>query len=101
MSEEKRAYSWQQFVDSGFDGREYKFLDEAGTFTATLACKRWNRHRNLIAYLDFDDGRKILTSAWQREQYHGLPELPIGSRVRVIFKESAGGTVYLRGVEKI
>ena len=25
MEKEKRALSWQEFVDSGFDGRDYEF----------------------------------------------------------------------------
>jgi hypothetical protein len=101
MSEEKRAYSWRQFVESGFDGRDYKFPTFEGTYTATIACKRWDKHNNVIAYLDFDDGRKTLTSAWQSEQYHGLPDMPFGSRVRVTFGKSANGKFYLRGVEEI
>ena len=49
MSEEKRAYSWRQFVESGFDGRDYKFPTFEGTYTATIACKRWDKHNNVIA----------------------------------------------------
>ena len=36
---------------------------------ATIACKRWDKNRNLLAYLDFDDGRKIMTSAWSEKNY--------------------------------
>ena len=63
MENEKRALSWREFVESGFDGREYQFPDFEGTFAATIACKRWDKNRNLLAYLDFDDGRKIMTFA--------------------------------------
>lgn len=63
MEKEKRALSWREFVESGFDGREYQFPDFKGTFAATIACKRWDRNKNLLVYLDFDDGRKIMTSA--------------------------------------
>ena len=42
MDGEKRALSWQEFVDSGFDGRDYQFPDFEGTYEATIACKRWN-----------------------------------------------------------
>ena len=55
MEKEKRALSWQEFVDSGFDGRDYEFPDFEGTYEATIACKRWDKNRNLLAYLDFDD----------------------------------------------
>ena len=32
MENEKRALSWREFVESGFDGREYQFPDFEGTF---------------------------------------------------------------------
>ena len=31
MENEKRALSWREFVESGFDGREYQFPDFEGT----------------------------------------------------------------------
>ena len=101
MSEDKRAMTWQEFVDSDFDGRAYEFPDFEGTCFATIACKRWDKRQNLLAYLNLDDGRKILTSAWQRDDYHGLGEMPIGTRVKVTFVKSANGNAYLREVEKI
>ena len=64
MENEKRALSWREFVESGFDGREYQFPDFEGTFAATIACKRWNKSKNLLVYLDLDDGRKIITATW-------------------------------------
>ncbi len=45
MENEKRALSWREFVESGFDGREYQFPDFEGTFAATIACKRWDRNK--------------------------------------------------------
>ncbi len=54
MENEKRALSWREFVESGFDGREYQFPDFEGTFAATIACKRWDRNKNLLAYLVTD-----------------------------------------------
>lgn len=29
MEEEKRALSWQQFVESGFDGRDYQLREKS------------------------------------------------------------------------
>ena len=52
MDDEKKALTWQEFVDSGFDGRDYQFPDFEGTYEATIACKRWNKSRNLLVYLD-------------------------------------------------
>ena len=101
MDGEKRALSWQEFVDSGFDGRDYQFPDFEGTYEATIACKLWNKNRNLLAYLDFDDGRKIMTSAWSEKNYLGLADIPLNTHVSVSFQFSAKGISYLRSVEVI
>ena len=101
MEKEKRALSWQEFVDSGFDGRDYEFPDFEGTYEATIACKRWDKNKNLLAYLDFDDGKKIMTSAWNEKNYLGLADIPLNTRVSVSFQFSARGISYLRSVEVI
>ena len=101
MEDEKRAYSWQQFVDSGFDGSGYKFPNFEGEFPATILCKRWNKSRNLLTYLELDDGRKIITAAWNRDNFHGLADMPVGSKVLVKFKTVQTGQTYLVGAEKM
>ena len=101
MENEKRALSWREFVESGFDGREYQFPDFEGTFAATIACKRWDRNKNLLAYLDFDDGRKIMTSPTSEKNYLGLADIPLNTCVSVSFQFSAKGISYLRSVEVI
>lgn len=75
--------------------------DFEGTYDATIACKRWDKNRNLLAYLDFDDGRKIMTSAWSEKNYLGLADIPLNTRVSVSFQFSAKGISYLRSVEVI
>lgn len=97
----KGAMTWSEFVESDFDGRDYEFPDFAGSYEATIACKRWNKSRNLLVYLDLDDGRKIITAAWNTDDFFGLTELPIGARVRVTFVESKSGRFFLRGSEEI
>ena len=96
---EKRALSWQEFLDSGFDGRDYNFPDFEGTFEAEMVCKRWDKNSKLLVYLDFDDGRKIITSAWQDSNYKSLADVPFNTRVRVTFQYSKKGISYLRSAE--
>ena len=91
---EKRALSWQEFLDSGFDGRDYSFPDFEGTFEAEMVCKRWDKNSKLLVYLDFDDGRKIITSTWQDSNYKGLADIPFNTRVRVTFQYSKKGISY-------
>ena len=96
MSEDKRAMTWQEFVESDFDGRAYEFPDFEGTCFATIACKRWNKSRNLLVYLDLDDGRKLLTAAWNTTDFYGLADMPVGTRVKVTFRIAASGKAFLR-----
>lgn len=42
------ALSWREFVESGFDGREYQFPDFDGTFAATIACKRMDKEQKPV-----------------------------------------------------
>ena len=97
MENEKRALTWHEFVDSGFDGRDYKFPDFEGTFEAVIACKRWNKSQNLLVYLDLVDGRKIITAAWNKTNFYGLADMPVGTRVLVKFKTATSGVTYLNG----
>lgn len=101
MENEKRALSWREFVESGFDGREYQFPDFEGTFAATIACKSWNKSRNLLVYLDLDDGRKIITATWNKDNFFGLADMPVGTRVSVRFKTAVStGKTYLNYAEQ-
>lgn len=101
MEKEKRALSWREFVESGFDGREYQFPDFEGTFAATIACKRWNKSKNLLVYLDLDDGRKIITATWNKDNFFGLADMPAGTRVSVRFKTAVStGKTYLNYAEQ-
>lgn len=95
MNDEKRALSWNEFVASGFDGRGYEFPDFEGEYDATIACKRWNKSRNLLIYLDFDDGRKIITAAWNTTNFYGLADMPVGTKVHVTFKFARTGKSFL------
>ena len=93
--------SSQQFVESGFDGRDYVFPDFEGSYDATIACKRWNKSKNLLIYLDFDDGRKIITAAWNTTNFYGLADMPVGTRVTVNFKKAKTGKSFLCGAQEL
>ena len=94
----KNAYSKQQFARSEFDATGYRFLDKEGVFNGTLLFKRWGKRKDLLAYFEFDDGGKILCSAWQEAKYLGLPDIEIGSRVTAHFEKQRNGKVRLISV---
>ena len=97
-----RAYSKNQFEQLDFDGREYVFNEQEGTFTGTLVCKKWGKKSNIIAYVDFDDGRKIMVTAFaEPDRYLGVPEIALGSRVQLTFAPNKRQNIRLKSVEVI
>ena len=96
---EDKVYSRAELRQMNLDTSEYRFLDEDGTFYATLFLKAEAREGMLRAFFDFEDGRKIITPIfwWQKRQ--GLWELPIGTRLRLHYAFSAKGGTYLTNAE--
>lgn len=97
-----RAYSRNQFNELDFDSKQYEFNEKEGTFTGTLVCKKWGKKSNIIAYVDFDDGRKIMCTAFTMpDNYLGIPEIEMGSRVKLTFAPNKRHNVRLKSVEVI
>lgn len=94
---EQRAYSRRQFAESGFDTTGYAFNEEQGLHTGTIDCKRWGKQK-LVTYFTLDDGRKVVAPTWPKNNYLGLAELPIGSRVELDFQPTRTGKLNLKGV---
>lgn len=97
---EKRALSKLQFIESGFETADYEFVDEPGIYTAAIDCKRWGKNK-LITYFTFDDGRKVVAATWFGNNYLGLADLPVGSRVELDFQYSKSGKVNIKSATPI
>ena len=54
---QERAYSWNQFVESGFDGRDYEFPAYEGEFTGTIVVQG---RKNFIASVKKDVTKLLL-----------------------------------------
>ncbi len=96
---EDKIYSRAELRQMDLDTSEYCFLNEEGTFYATLFLKAEAREGMLRAFFDFEDGRKIITPIfwWQKRQ--GMWELPIGTHLRLHYAFSAKGGTYLTNAE--
>lgn len=95
------AYSSRQYEQSGFNGKDYVFNEQVGLFTGILRCKKYGKKTNIIAYVDFDDGRKIMCTAYQRKDYLGLKEIEIGSRLKMAFDKNTKGNIQLDSITVI
>ena len=95
------AYSRRQFAMSDFDRTGYSFNEMEGVFTGTLVCKNWGRKCNIVAYVDLDDGRKIICTAFQKpDNYLGLDTCEVGQRLHLIYKINKKGNYKLIAVQR-
>ncbi len=94
-----KAHSHYQMYRSDFVFSDYSFIDEEGTFRAVLDNKMWGR-MNLTAFFTFEDGRRIMASAYQNNDYYlGLPDIDVGSTLELTFlKGKRSSRICLRGV---
>lgn len=95
-----RAYSLRQMQDLGICVDDYKINEREGTFAARLDYKRWGKNRNVLAYFTFEDGSKVMASAWQNTGYLGIPEIEEGAMLTLTFERAKNGIAYLRKVER-
>ena len=96
-----RAYSKRQFAMSDFDRTGYEFNETEGVFTGTLVCKKWGKKCNIVCYVDFDDGRKIICTAFQQpNDYLGLPDIELGARLEFTYQRNKRGNNKLIAVKR-
>lgn len=96
-----RAYSsLRQMQNLGIRVDDYKTNESEGIFIARLDYKRWGKNRNVLAYFTFEDGSKVMASAWQNTGYLGLPEIEEDAMLTLTFEKAKNGICYLRKVER-
>lgn len=96
-----RAYSsLRKLEEKGNYVDEYLTNERDGVFKARLDCKRWGKKRNVLAYFTFEDGSKVVASAWQNTGYLGIPDIEEGARLTLTFERAKNGIPYLRKVER-
>lgn len=95
---DNRALSVDQFIRSGIDTSDYKFITTEGTFRVVLDLKVWG-HKMLKNFLTLEDGRKIIACTFSLEKYMGMAEIPLGTQLELTFKKAKrSGSIYIRGV---
>ncbi len=96
-----RAYSsLRQLKEKGICVDEYLTNKREGVFNARLDCKCWGKKRNVLAYFTFEDGSKVMASAWQNTGYLDIPEIEEGAMLTLTFGRAKNGISYLGKVER-
>ncbi len=96
-----RADSLRQMQDLGICDDDYKTNENDGVFIARLDYKRWGKNRNILGFFTFENGKKIMASAWQNTGYLGIPEIEEGVMLMLTFEKAKNGIAYLRKVERL
>lgn len=94
-----KAYAQRQFARSDFRTEGYELNNIEGSFTGTLVFKKWGKKCNIIAYVEADDGRKIVCTAFQKpDNYLGIQDIEIGTKVELTYGRTNRGTIRLNAV---
>ena len=84
--------SREDFRASQMAVNDYRYNTEAGSFEAVLTLKAQATRGILRLFFLFDDGRKIIAPVYWWQHYLSFYEIPLGSRVRLTYTETAHGT---------
>ena len=67
----------------------------------SLVYKLYGKKNNIVVYLDFDDGRKIVSVAYKEGNYLGIKDIEIDSKVEVTYEQSNSGIYRLTEINVI
>lgn len=106
----RRAYTWRQITEMGFEVTDYDFPTEPGIVNATLVMKRWGNN-NLVCYFEGDDGEKFKLCAWwsqyenraykPRDSDIDFTEVELGTRFNLEYGISEKGRAIFISAELI
>ena len=97
---ENKVYTQSELKARNIITMDYELNLEPGDYLAVLDLKAQARNC-LRVFFTFDDGRKIMAAVQWWQKYLGLYEIPVGTRLRLIYKKNTRDEVYLDAVEQI
>lgn len=97
---ENKVYTQNELKARNIITMDYELNLEPGEYLAVLDLKAQARNC-LRVFFTFDDGRKIMAAVQWWQKYLGLYEIPVGTRLRLIYKKNTRDEVYLDAVEQI
>ena len=103
---EVRAFSENQYLEilteyPDEDFEKYDLNEEEGIFEGEIVLKKWGRKRNIICFINCGERAFKCTAFQNNNNYLGLADMPMGSRVRLTFKRSKTGNNRLAAAEMI
>ena len=82
--------------DDFYDTSAYRYSEAEGVFIGELMYTRWGKHHQKIAFIDLEDGRKIVCATSDHSRnFLGLREMAYGTKVQITLKRSRKGRIFL------
>lgn len=97
-----KILSRYQFAKSEYSREGFVLNEIEGTFDGTLRFAVWGNKSNAIAYVDLDDGRKVIGIGFQNpDWYLGIDKIEFGSRVKLTYEKGKRGNIRLKEIQRI
>ncbi len=94
MNIEDKVYTQEELQAHNILTDGYRFLLQPGVYFARLDLKAKSKSC-LRVFFTLDDGRKILATTQWFQRYLGFYEIPVGTRLRLVYEKKTGDGVYL------
>lgn len=100
MSIENRIYTQDELEHCELPTYAYKLNLQPGSFSATLDLKaRQPYGGDLRVFFSFDEGRKVFALVKWFQKDLGVADIPVGSKVNLIYSKNKAGNVFMTGIE--
>lgn len=82
-----------------YDTSDYVTLDFEGVYRGELTYTKWGKKHNKIAFIDLEDGRKIVVHAWSSDNnFFGFREMAYGTKLEITLKRNSRGRIFLANI---
>lgn len=79
-----------------YDTSDYVTPDFDGVYIGELIYTKWGKKHNKIAFVDLEDGRKIVVYAWSSDNnFFGFREMAYGIKLEITLKRNGKGRIFL------
>ena len=93
-----KVYTREEMREERIHTADYRFIDKAGEYTATLILRAEASPGMLRLFFRLSDGRKIITPVFWWQKYLGFYDTDNGTKVKLIYKENPKG-IFLYAAE--
>lgn len=95
-----KVYTREEMREERIHTVDYRFIDKAGEYTATLIMRAEASSGMLRLFFRLNDGRKIITPVFWWQKYLGFYETDNGTKVKLILEGKFNSKDLIGTIEK-